>query len=257
MILYVNGCSLTRGSCDGYNESKELQNSISFSSQLKNTFDKIINEATSCSSNFNILNNTIKFINDNYHIKDNLFVWICWSDPNRFEIFTNDDIEVEILKKYPWGGKEFIYGGCKLNITNFWTNRFLNEIKDYYSLEAKELSNKLPNLNNTIDYLLINQSLDRNYDLFLNQIILLQTFLKANNVKYGMSFAIDFYKQNKIINNKLLDCFTIYEPLSSMFSILLKNKFKNDPTMHFYPDGYEFYGQQIAKFIREKYDIIC
>lgn len=255
MILYVNGCSLTRGSCEGFNSSKELQNSISWSNVFNDKFDTIINDAISCSSNNLIISNTLKFVKNNYEIKNDIFIWICWSDPNRFEIFTNDREEVEILKNYPWGGKEFIYDGCKLNITSFWSNRFNNNIKDLYSIEANKLIEKIPKINNVINYHLINQDLTYNYEIFINQIILLQSFFQIHKIKYGMSFAIGFENQHKILSEKLIDFSTIFEPNNSMFNLLLKNNFNNDPTKHFYPEGYEFYGKQIAKFIEENYKL--
>jgi hypothetical protein len=252
MYFYVNGCSLTMGACDGYNHSKETQNNISWAKQLEKEFDSvIINDALNSGSNERIVRTTIEHVKNNYNKKDELFIWICWSGSDRFEFFINNDLEKNILKQYPWAGKEFLYDGLILNVTQYWLNRFSSKIhKDDYLEHANRLIAQLPKTNEFIKFKFENSNYNLNQELFSNQIILLQSFLEKHNIKYGMSFAFENLNKDCLVNKN-----TFFDFNGNMMKLIDQNGFKKDPTRHFYPDGYEFYGQQIAKFIKENYSL--
>jgi hypothetical protein len=251
MYFYVNGCSLTLGASFGYCD-KHSQNKISWAKQLEKEFNcEVINDALSCSSNERIVRTTVEYVKNNYNTKDEMFIWICWSGPDRFEFFVNDPIDIDIINKMPWAGKEQLYDGIILNITNYWRDRLINKnLNDLYHHEFQTYIDMLKNTNNFINYKFDNSCHELNNNKFIQQIILLQSFLENHNIKYGMSFAIDNLNQDYLVNKK-----TFFDFNGNMMKIIEQNGFKKDPTRHFYPDGYEFYGQQIAKFIKENYSL--
>jgi hypothetical protein len=258
MILYVNGCSFT-SSVSKNHPKKEEQNKISWCQQLNNQFSDIVNDAISCSSNFRIVRNTINYIKNNYHKKDDIFVWVCWSGTNRFEIFTNDDVEIEYLKNLKWAAKEYKYDGLNFNMGPFFLkspivkNNKVSIIDEKNNI--KEIKTKAPAFYDNYNYHINNANFIKYYDDFVQQILLLQSFLKTHNIKYGMSFAFRFNCFELLTNETLIDKNTFFDFNNDMCSLVEQNGFKRDETFHFYPDGYEFYGQQIAKFIKENYNL--
>jgi hypothetical protein len=243
MILVTNGCSYTAGYCltDYENDYSKYAFGHTVKKQLNCDF---VNLAKSSGSNDRIIRTTMDWLLENKN-KD-CFVFTVITNFDRFELCWFNDNQIDWLKEK------------KEHLTNL---DFYND--DLTILAARKhfnrrIKKRYPNapLNNIQKFLdeYYNNSHDWGFQMNrqMKQFLLLESYFKQNNIKYGFAWAMDYEPTNYPIF-KEFDQRNWFEPYSCMVNNLKQKNFKEDNTGHFYPEAYENYGNQIAKWIKEKY----
>jgi hypothetical protein len=232
MILVTNGCSFTAGQSLFWAENNYKQ--YAFGHTIKKQLNcNFVNLAKSSGSNDRILRTTMDWLLENKN-KD-CFVFIVIPTFDRFELTWHQDEEIDYL----------IENTNDLPIEYYQKNLYIYRMMNNF----KKRINKFYNVENYYEY-----SHDWVFQMNrqMKQFLLLESYFKQNNIKYGFAWAVDFEPTNYPIF-KEFDQSNWFEPFSCMMNNLKQKGFEEDNTGHFYPEAYENYGNQIAKWIKEKY----
>ena len=182
----------------------------------------VVNLGQPACSNDRMLRLTFEYLIDFNNAKPDLVI-IGWTSPGRTE-FADDIGPYDVWPGY--GGNLFIKDGC------MWRQELANYISQYHN--SKYLHKK-----------------------FLQQIIMMQSFLTARNIKYVMLNTLqnEYYKQQPITGPDRADYFKEIDKKHFMeFNksgmIEWTEGCKKGPNGHFLEKGHEIVADQIYEHIR-------
>lgn len=241
MILVTNGDSFTAG-YTLTDDEKSFDQYAYGNITAKELNCDFVNLAKASGSNDRILRTTMDYLLQNKN-KD-LFVFLSLTTFDRFELTWFNEDDINWIKNKP----------DHLTNIDYYNDLFILAARNKFN---KRINNRYPNnpLQNIQNYLNIYYENSHDYIFQVNrqlkQFLLLESFFKLHNIKYGFSWAISADASNYEIF-KEFDINNWFEPNSCMVENLKNKNFKEDKTGHFYPEAYENYGKQIANWIKNK-----
>jgi len=190
--IYINGCSWSAG-----HDLDDMEND-SWPGQLAElTGLEVINEAMCGGSNHRILRKTMKFLSENKSDWDKILVIPAWSCPSRTEFYFEDS-EKMYAERYP---KHVEHRLHQQNTDDWvWVNQYRARAFD----EDDFLNNRM-----AVSWYLELESPELSYHDYIMDVLNLQNFCKANNIKYFQFRAFQFENIATTNHSKLLKWFGV------------------------------------------------